>query len=152
MRTTGPRRFVTVLALLLVIVTAPSAPSMIDAAHADGGDETEFVSAINEARTGAGLGELAESAELTRIARRHSRAMAAADVLHHDPALDAVVDDWRRLGENVGRGPGVDVIHTAFMDSPTHAENVLEPGYDEVGVGVAVVDGQLWVTEVFRTR
>ena len=152
MRTAGPRRFATLLALLLMIVTAPTGPSTIDVAHADGGDEVAFVSAINEARAGAGLAELAGSAELTRIARRHSQAMAAADVLHHDPALDAVVDDWRRLGENVGRGPDVDAIHTAFMASPTHAENVLEPGFGEVGVGVAIVDGQLWVTEVFRTR
>lgn len=152
MKTAGARRFATLLTLLLVIVTAPSGPSAVEAAHAEQDDEAALVAAINDVRSDAGLPDLTSSVELTRVARRHSAAMAAADLLHHDPALDAVVKDWRKLGENVGRGPAAHALHTAFMASPTHAANVLEPGFDEVGIGVAVVDGQLWVTEVFRSR
>lgn len=152
MRTSAARRFATLSVLLALIVSAPTGPAPIVAAHADADHEGALVAAINDAREEAGLAALSTSDELVHVARGHSEAMAAFDVLHHDPALGEVVGDWRRLGENVGRGADVAALHDAFMDSPTHAANVLGADYDEVGVGAVVVDGRLWVTQVFRSR
>ena len=144
--------------LLIVLVCTAFAPAGTTASQATEAVaaapalEAEVVEAVNDSRRDAGLAPVEASGELTGVARHHSAAMAGAGVLHHDPALGAVIADWSRLGENVGRGREATAVHDAFLASPTHAANVFEPAYDEVGVGVVVADGEVWVTTVYRTR
>ena len=78
--------------------------------------------------------------------------MAEADVLFHNPDLASVTasENWYKLGENVGYGPTVDVLHQAFMDSAPHAANLLKDVYNYIGVGVTIDDGgTIWVAVVF---
>ncbi|MGH7358549.1 MAG: CAP domain-containing protein, partial [Candidatus Rokuibacteriota bacterium] len=67
----------------------------------------------------------------------------------HSNLSDGVSGDWRRLGENVGRGPSVDAIHQALVNSPGHYANLVDPGFRLVGVGVLNINGTLWVAQVF---
>ena len=97
-----------------------------------------------------GLPSLAVADDLVAVARRHSVRMADAADLHHNPDLATEVTGWQKVGENVGRGPRVEPIHDAFMNSPGHRENILDPDWTEIGIGVEVRDGTVWVTEVFR--
>jgi len=53
------------------------------------------------------------------------------------------------LGENVGRGGNIETLHQAFMDSPGHRDNLLNPVYDLVGIGVVWSEGIPYVVEVF---
>jgi uncharacterized protein YkwD len=151
--TTAPSRYrpsgaVAVLILVLAGLLVPPAPT---AAHAEAGLESQFVAALNSARASQGLPALAIAGELTSVARAHSRVMADADHLHHNPDLGSAVSGWRKIGENVGRGPSVSSIHGALMNSPGHRRNILDPDWTQLGMGVVVEDGQLWVTQVFRT-
>jgi uncharacterized protein YkwD len=95
---------------------------------------------------------------LSKIARRHSRRMAAAGTLYHNPNLAQDVGNrpWKRLGENVGvAGSYGDVqetlqmLHDAFMDSDSHRRNILYRKYRKIGVGLVRQDGRVWVTIVF---
>ena len=43
-------------------------------------------------------------------------------------------------------------LHHAFMASAPHRANILDRRMEQVGVGFVSVNGQLWVTEVFRSR
>jgi uncharacterized protein YkwD len=61
---------------------------------------------------------------------------------------------WRVLGENVGVSAATSDpllgLHDAFVSSPDHLRNLLEPRFSHMGVGVAVgPDGRVWVAEVF---
>lgn len=86
------------------------------------------------------------------LARYHSERMAAAGTIWHTPDLTSQVSGWKYLGENVGVGPTVDALHTAFMNSPPHRANIIDPDFTEVAVGVAVdSSGQIYVTEIFFT-
>ena len=38
------------------------------------------------------------------------------------------------------------------MASAPHRANILDRRMEQVGVGFVLVNGQLWVTEVFRSR
>ncbi len=143
------RRITRWLLLVLAMVAALVSP-LVPHAAADPGLEQAFVDAINAERAAAGLDALAPAGDLTALGRHHSTTMADADQLHHNPSLAADVSGWRKVGENVGRGPEVDRIHDAFMASTSHRRNVLDTEWTEVGVGVVVRDGQIWVTEVFR--
>jgi uncharacterized protein YkwD len=112
--------------------------------------EVAVLTAVNADRVAAGLPELAVATDLSLVAGQHSARMADGTHLHHNPDLGDDVDRWRRVGENVGRSPSVGAVHTAFMASPSHAANILDPGFTEVGIAVDERGGTLWVTQVFR--
>jgi hypothetical protein len=142
-----PRRLtliLTVVALMAAMIPAAS-PAL-----ADTGAEGQFVSLLNQERAAKGLPKLSVASDLTAVARRHSQRMADGNNLHHNPNLGSDVSGWQKVGENVGRGPSAGAIHQGFMNSPSHAQNILDSDWTQVGVGVVVRDGQVWVTEVFR--
>ena len=113
--------------------------------------EAQFIAKVNAARQANGQQPYAVAYDLTSIARQHSANMAAQQSLYHNPSLTTQVQNWRAVGENVGEGPTVDDIHTAFMNSPEHRDNILDHDFTQIGVGVSVdKNGIVWVTEDFR--
>jgi uncharacterized protein YkwD len=48
------------------------------------------------------------------------------------------------IEENVASGPTASAIHEAWMESPEHRENLLNPGVDCVGIAVVADDGVLF--------
>ena len=114
-------------------------------------DEDYFVNAINRIRAGRGLAALAVSAELTGVARSWSQHMASDGTLAHNPNLASQVSGWRMLGENVGTGGDTSSIESAFENSPHHFENMVDPSFTEIGVGVVQdSNGTYWVTEDYE--
>jgi hypothetical protein len=137
---------VTALAATLLAATAGSA-------GASAGQEADFVRKINAERTSRGLSALTVRSDLVAVARRHSARMAAKGTIWHNPSLgEEVGGNWTTLGENVGMGPSVESLHKAFMNSEGHRENILYPSFNEIGVGIVVDDGTIYVTEVFAVR
>lgn len=134
------------LALGFLTLAAP-------AAHALSTQESQFVSLINKERTSRGIKSLTVKSDLVSVARRHSERMAAKGSIWHNNNLpNEVSGNWTALGENVGMGPTVDSLHKAFMNSPGHRANILDREYNQIGVGVVVKDGTIYVTEVFAAR
>lgn len=112
--------------------------------------ENQFVDLINDERTARGLKPLAVQSDLVAGARFQADAIRDAGQLFHNPELASVVDGgWLKLGENVGYGSTVTGLHAAFMNSPGHRANVLDPHFTHVGLGVVVDGGKIWVAEVF---
>ena len=116
--------------------------------------EQRFAKKMNNARSQKGLVKMHLDKQMSRVARQHSKAMAAVHtVFHSDPSkLGAKVTRWRMLSENVGRGASVDGTHKAFMDSYGHRKNILRSNWRHVGVGTVTRDGVLYVTVVFESR
>ncbi len=90
--------------------------------------------------------------EASRAARVHTREMVRSVTLHHtaSSALRNRVTRWTILGENVGVGGTVASLHSAFMNSPAHRDNILYPSYRHVGIGAFRKDGRMWVTVIFE--
>lgn len=114
--------------------------------------EQRFVELTANERAARSVEDLSPQPEdLVRVARDHAARMAAEKRLYHNPNLAEEVSGWQTVGENVGRGPSVDRIHGAFMNSPSHRDNVVSVNYTQVGIGVVIADdGEIWVAEVFR--
>lgn len=148
-RTTARVLVTTVLASIAGVVTAIAAPTAAFASNSS--MEAQFVAKMNAERQANGLRPYAVASDLTSIARQHSNQMASQGKLYHNPSLTSQVQNWQAVGENVGDGPTVSDIHTAFMHSPEHRANILDHDFTQVGVGVTVdSSGQVWVTEDFR--
>ena len=108
---------------------------------------------INGARAAAGRHGLAFDGGIQYIAVRWSDRLAGNQSLAHNPSYASEIlahRDYRRAGENVGRGHDLAQLFQAFMDSPAHRDNILSAGFTHVTVG-CVTDGggQLWVTQNF---
>lgn len=136
-----------VLLLLVAAMLLPTVQGTALAAETE--SEHELARLINAERRASGLGELLLQSQLTTIAREWSAQMAEDNDLYHRPDLATRVQgDWTGLAENVGVGPTIGRLHTAFMDSAGHAKNV-RGNYTHVGIGVVKSGDRLWVTVNF---
>lgn len=117
-----------------------------------GPNEGDIFSAVNSARSSAGLRPYAYAGDLAAAARGQAERMAASGKLFHNPNLGSEVGGWSRIGENVAFAGDWRGAHQVLMNSPDHRAQILDAGYTQMGVGTAVdKDGTLWVAEVFRT-
>ncbi len=116
--------------------------------------ESAFAAKINSARRADGKGSLILDPELSQAARSHTYGMKQRSLLYHTPSdrLRWKVTNWVMLGENVGVGGSVDSLHTAFMNSPAHRDNILQGGFVHVGVGTVRDGAQMWVTVIFEAK
>ena len=112
-------------------------------------DEAAFVAKINELRASKGLPALQVNANLVSKARAWSAQMAAAGRIWHSALSDGITEDWKKLGENVGMGGSVDGLHKAFVASPGHYANLVEPAFGHVGIGIVMNGNTIYVSEVF---
>lgn len=115
-------------------------------------EEQAFVAKINQLRTGLGLAPLAVDPELTAQARIWADTMRDAGHIFHTSTLEAGISaDWQKLGENVGVGGTVDDLFDAFVASPKHYENLVDPVYRYVGVGVVWDGARMYTTHRFMS-
>lgn len=114
--------------------------------------ERGFARKINSARVANTLPKLSLDPELSKVARVHTNEMISSDELYHTTSskLRRRVTSWVILGENVGVGGSVSSLHDAFMSSPAHRDNVLNPTFRHVGIGVRKANGRMWVTIIFE--
>lgn len=130
------KRFWALVVAMCIVVSGATALSGTAAADT-GSDELAFVQKLNELRAAHGLAALGTKGELFDMARAWSGRMAGAGGISHNPDMAAQAPaNWARLGENVGIGPSVGVLHDAFVASPLHFKNMIDPDFDWVGVGV----------------
>ena len=128
------------------------AAAVAPAAHADAvSEENQFLALTNQLRSSLGIQQLTPQSQLTSIARQWSSQMAAAGTISHNPSLTSEApSNWQQLGENVGMGGAVQAIQTAFINSPHHYENLANPNYNFVGIGVVdSANGTIFVTVDF---
>lgn len=142
------------LCLLAVLVILSAAPSVRADATNPQWDEWDFLNLMNRERYERGMQPLAMVPGVRDVSRSWSAVMASDGILRHNPnfssQLHSVLPTWLRAGENVGVGADVSQLHTAFMNSPKHRDNVLG-NFQWVGVGVRWAGSKLWVTVNFVT-
>jgi peptidoglycan hydrolase-like protein with peptidoglycan-binding domain len=119
-------------------------------AHAVSSDAYAYLTRINHERRAHGLRPLTMRTDLNSIAQRWANHMAAANLLSHNPRLATQITNWQIAGENVGEGPDIPTLDSAFWHSPEHRANILTAGYRDVGIATARANGILWITVDFR--
>jgi hypothetical protein len=141
--------------MTLVASVLTTVMTVVPPAHADtGADEARFLALTNSLRASKGVGPLAVDSGLVSVARSWSGKMAAAGGISHNPSLASQVPSgWKKLGENVGQGGNVDSLQQAFVNSPSHYHNLVDPAFNLVGIGVVYGSGGLiFVTVDFMQR
>ena len=127
---------------------APAPAAAIDPNQA----AAEFFDDTNAARADAGVAPLAWRADVADMAVAHSAEMAQQGSIWHGSFVTTATLaalNASSVGENVGMGGGVAQVHEAFMNSPHHRDNILDAVFNQVGIGVIVSGGTVYVTEDF---
>jgi len=120
---------------------------------------------VNAERRKAGVPALKSNPKLDAAAQRHAGDMLArAYFAHESPEGKTVREraraagyDWRAIGENIAEGQlSVAEVMETWMNSPGHRRNILDKGFKELGVGLALGrsgDGyQVEWVQAFGTR
>ncbi len=139
--------FAVAAAILIVI---PQTPATAASGSLNVSAERSYFKKLNDTRAANGLAPVKMYWNLTDDARKHSAAMLSAGRIYHTSPLSGVVPSgWQALAENVGAGPSISSLHTAFMNSSGHKRNILG-NYNYVGIGVyRSTSGQYWITVIF---
>jgi uncharacterized protein YkwD len=126
------------------------------------GIEAEILNLINSTRTQHGLSTLNHSQVLTDLARLRSNDMVSRNYFsHYTPdgqnikhILNQHGVSYRNFGENLGNAkpanygtPGA--FLNAWMNSPSHRDNMLKDYYTSIGIGVVDGGGRRVVTVLF---
>jgi hypothetical protein len=144
------RKLIATITIALLLTGIWSAAPVSPARAASPGEEAAFVARINQLRASKGLAPLAVHGSLVGVARSWADTMAGAGNIWHNPGLASqVAADWQKLGENVGVGGDVGSLFDAFVASPSHYRNLVDPAFTHIGVGVTWAGGRMYTAHEF---
>lgn len=144
-----------VLALIAVSMGAGAADTLV-ARESSGAVRARVVELVNAARSKprrcgsrrfAAAAPLSSSRKLNEAATAHARDMARHKYFEHQGRNGSQPRDrvrhagyeWRLTGENIAFGPeSAEEVVAGWLASPGHCENIMEPRFRDIGVGVAV--------------
>ncbi len=124
----------------------------------DPASEEQMVALVNEERVNEGLPPLRVDDRLVTVARDHSLDMFNRRYFSHvtpegqDLSFRARQQnvEYRIIGENLGYAPDVEMAHTGLMNSDAHRQNILDPTFTRIGIGI--IDGDVYgklFTQIF---
>jgi uncharacterized protein YkwD len=122
--------------------------------------EQDLFNLVNRERQKHDLAPVIFSPPLSVLTRKHSQDMAGREDISHfstsgEAYSERLVEEgffFKKNGENVAFSETFmpEFIHQGFMDSPGHRANILDPDFDEVGIGVVFKeDNGYYVTQDF---
>ncbi|MDP9821002.1 CAP domain-containing protein [Nocardioides massiliensis] len=139
----------------LVLMAASLTPTIAQADLTQAQAERRTLAWHNQARANADLVRLRQAPCLKRTARVQAQRQANQQRMFHQPLRPVLKRcNLRMVGENVAQGYRMPAgVHRAWMRSPGHRANILEPSYRMVGVARArAQNGDLYWAVVFGHR
>lgn len=139
---------------------ATPTPSVPQAPKVSGvtADEQLAVNLLNADRAANGLPPLKLNLAVTAVARQHAQDQIDRNFFAHvNPDGQSPFDRMRNsgisfgyAGENLAINRNVTAAEQAFMNSPGHRANILNPNYKQVGIGVRYSpQGSVYVVQNF---
>jgi uncharacterized YkwD family protein len=139
--------------------TVPDVPG--SAGDGMNAEESTMLGLVNSARTANGLKPLSSNSQLTKVARLKSQDLAKNNYFSHmSPTYGSPFDMMKKYGisylyagENLAKNSNVTAAETSLMNSPAHKKNILNPEFNQIGIGVAASnDGSKIYTQMFIGR
>lgn len=115
-------------------------------------DEKQIMDLANQSRAEAGVQPLQWDAALAAAARAHAQRMAQEGPISHRYGGEADLPEraatagahFSLIEENIAIGPTPAQIHSGWMHSPGHHDNLLNPKIDRIGVALVSARGVLY--------
>lgn len=142
--------------LILAASIAYSSPASTHLAYVS--VQQQMLGDLNATRRRAGLRPLALEIHLNNAAAAHAADMASHNFFNHTgrdgrSPFDRMHADGCRFsyaGENIAQSDTEREAYSALLASPEHLENIVNPHYSRVGIGIAAApDGSLLFVQDF---
>jgi hypothetical protein len=119
--------------------------------------ERQLFESLNRERAAQGLSTLQWNDALFKAARKHALLMLNLNMLEHqlpdEPNLEARLAEtgarFALVAENIAFGQSPETIHVAWMNSPGHRKNILDPRLTSVGIAAVRGTGGLYAVQDF---
>src|SRR5215468_9726225 len=139
--------------VLCFVATSFAAP----AARPSSSAEQMLYDAVNRERASLGLNQLQWDTALANAARLHTSLLAEHDALSHrfngeadlQKRLRMAGANFRLVAENVAQAPDVESLHIAWMNSPPHRANILDPQVNAIGIAIERRGEEYFATQDF---
>lgn len=143
-RRSTQRRTVGVLVALFLLLGFATGCESTDS------ERDEVINLVNQTRAANGLGQLTSNATLSLKADNWAQKLRNDCRLSHSRLADGAPKEWKKLGENVGYGGTIVQVHDAYLNSPGHRANILDPSFTSMGAAAVwgMCDGQYRVFTV----
>jgi uncharacterized protein YkwD len=135
---------------------APTASPTPSSWSADGADPTAYAAALvvgtNAARAAAGLDALEPSDCATSAAVTRAQELTGGKPLEHAPLAPVITAcaPLTTAAENLSRAAAApQAVVDAWLNSPGHRANLLDPTLTQLGVGCVLDGGQMLCSQVF---
>lgn len=106
-------------------------------------------------RAARGLPPLVWNGRLSEYGQRWAKRMGTGKGLTHSN-IGSLLGPYNYIGENIGdASPGstAATMHSAFMKSAGHRDDIMSPGFTSAGIGVwCAPSGAMWVTVDFARK
>lgn len=124
--------------------SSPTAAAPLAGGIASASDEARIFTLVNEARIRECSPILDRNPKIDTVARDWSQYLDAKNILEHNPRYhEQIPQGWLMAGENAASGHhSGDAMFTGWMNSPGHKENILNPGFTDIGIGFVRSGGQ----------
>ena len=141
-----------VRASIAVAVLVGLALTSLGVTSASASEADTIAALVNQARASAGLPGLIHNPAIDFVALQWANQMGAADSMSHNPSYSTQIPSgWSHAGENVAMGqPSPSEMHTAWMKSPPHRDNILGD-FTDIGIAFVTLNGTTWGVEDFGT-
>ena len=107
---------------------------------------------VNTLRAAYGVAALPRVYELDIKAQAWAQVIANDGYLHHSNLSEGVSPGWRLIGENTAVGGSVEAAQAALENSAGHLTNLVNPAFNQIGIGVVSQGGAVWLVQVFFSR
>lgn len=108
-------------------------------------EEQQMINLVNQERAKAGVAALKVDMRLVESARAKSQDMIDNNYFSHTSPTwgqfhviirQKTGSDYGYLGENLAGAPTVQTAHNSLMNSSGHRQNILNPNYKYIGIGI----------------
>ncbi|WP_027626450.1 CAP domain-containing protein [Clostridium lundense] len=124
--------------------TAPKTPTTETTSTTLTDSEQKMVNLVNQARSQNNLPPLTVDMQLANVARTKAQDMIDNNYFsHNSPKYGSPFDMMKsfgikfvQAGENIAGNQSVENAENALMNSPGHRQNILNPNYTHIGIGI----------------
>ncbi|GIG37817.1 CAP domain-containing protein [Cellulomonas pakistanensis] len=127
------------------VLAAPVAAPDVEAA------ERAILARTNALRASEGKPALVRNARIDAVAAAWAERMATTGQFQHNPSFSRQIPaGWRTAGENIAMNSYDPVaLYTQWQNSPPHRANLVNPAFNQIGIGVVERGGLYYGVQVF---
>lgn len=119
--------------LLAVVVAVVAVCGLTTGCESTQAERNQVIELVNQSRAANGLRPVTGNVTLDVKADKWAQKLRDSCSLSHSRLSDGAPSEWMKLGENVGYGGTITQIHDAYLNSPGHRANIMDPAYNSMG-------------------